>query len=952
MSEERLIKALEDLTEKIDDMSEKLGRGTKSKTSQVPGGKSGSNAKTPEEKALAAKTGELSKLAQLGVDTQKKSNRANKDQIDSIKDLTKAQKEAEEEQKKLERSMERAKDGFQSFGQALMSDKVNISSAFGQLGGVLTRSTGVLGKSIGGVASGVGFAIGAMQNFAENAKDMGTFADLGAFQVGSVRQAKILSGLGDSFIKVIEQSNGTFKALGGNSQDAVDNLSNLSRALRYGSGYLNSAMRKSLGTDLVKSVDKAARATAAMGLSQEDTANLSGSILASTMLNAKNEDDAKQKFVKAMAESVTSARGLSDAFGISAKSVLAAMAEFRKTQAGTVASLEGNVGADQMYALLKERIPNLSSDPAKMANIAMAMSEGNLSKAQYNISDNPEATQALQQIFGASRGTFSEKGFDVEQFNKNIEAQRGAIELEYASRKGQQGFNDKNAAPAIQMMALLRQRDIATGKIAPDKAAKDKLAGKSEADNIQTMNSLTAAIDSLRAVMIGLTAGVLALLGPVLSIALSGGIGGMLATKGLKGTLMSLIKMPGAIAMATAEFYKTSGGFKGMWESTKAFGSTVWDATSKFGKGMWDATKAFGSTVWDATSKFGKGMWESTKAMYANAGGVTGMLKSVKDFGMTLWQAGAKAVASLWTMAVTAYQTVVPALVAMARSAWASMAGGLGNLGKVLGPVAGAFGKIAPWLARVGGIFLTWGTKLLPILGGAFQILTGPIGWLIAGATLLYTFWDEIVDVSKSVWQGFTNLVSWLGTGAGAIWDAITTPFVALFDWLGAGASKIWDIITAPFTALFDWLGNSWLGKKMGFGDSTVSTKPDTSNGKVATLDQINAAKDALRYGNSNDMSDKGNVAGNGQIVKSITPVEFASISTPPSINSDFGKTSADADLAKAPNENSVLKDIASGLTPEAISQLMGYLSSMQNDLSAIRSNTKTDSFSAPVRLA
>lgn len=935
MSEERLIKALEDLTEKIDDMSEKLGRGTKSKTSQVPGGKSVSNAKTPEEKALAAKTGELSKLAQLGVDTQKKSNRANKDQIDSIKDLTKAQKEAEEEQKKLERSMELAKDGFLSFGQSLMSDKVNISSAFGQLGGVLTRGTGVLGKSIGGVASGVGFAIGAMQNFADAAKDMGTFADLGAFQVGSVRQAKILSGLGDSFIKVIEQSNGTFKALGGNSQEAVDNLSNLSRALRYGSGYLNSAMRKSLGTDLVKSVDKAARATAAMGLSQEDTANLSGSILASTMLNAKNEDDAKQKFVKAMAESVTSARGLSDAFGISAKSVLAAMAEFRKTQAGTVASLEGNLGADQMYALLKERIPNLSSDPAKMANIAMAMSEGNLAKAQYNISDNPEATQALQQIFGASRGTFSEKGFNVEQFNKNIEAQRSAIELEYASRKGQQGFNDKNAAPAIQMMALLRQRDIATGKIAPDKKAAEEQAGKSEADNIQTMNSLTAALESLRGVMIGLTAGVLALLGPVMAIALSGGIGGMLATKGIKGTLMSLIKMPGAIAMATAEFYKTSGGLKGMYESTKAFGKGLLDSAkamydSRGGlKGMWESTKAFGSTVWEATSKFGKGMWEATKAMYDSRGGITGILKSVKDFGMTLWQAGAQAAKSLWTMAVTAIQTVVPALVAMARSAWTSMLGGFGNLGKVLGPVAGAFGKIAPWLARVGGIFLTWGTKLLPILGGAFQILTGPIGWLIAGATLLYTFWDEIVDVSKSVWQGFTNLVSWLGTGAGAIWDAITTPFVALFDWLGAGATKIWDIITAPFTALFDWLGNSWLGKKMGFSDSTVSAKPDTAS--IQQLSQTTAA---------------------GQIVGSITPTEFSSISTPASINSDFGKTSADVEASNTANQANALKTASGTLTPEAISQLMGYLSSMQNDLSAIRSNTKTDSFSAPVRLA
>jgi hypothetical protein len=278
-------------------------------------------------------------------------------------------------------------------------------------------------------------------------------------------------------------------------------------------------------------------------------------------------------------------------------------------------------------------------------------------------------------------------------------------------------------------------------------------------------------------------------------------------------------------------------------------------------------------------------------------------------------------------MAVTAVQTVVPALIAMARSALSSVIGG--------------FGKIGPWLVRMVPMLAAFGSVLAGIgtaIGGVLAAITAPVWGIIAGvvavgAGVIY-FWDEIVDVSKSVWQGFTNLVSWLSTGADAIWD----------------------IITAPFTALFDWLGNSWLGKKMGYGDSNntnpVAVKKVSTDGKVATLDQTNAAKNALRYGNSNDMSDKANTVGNGQIVGSITPVEFSSITAPSAINSDFGKTSAGVDLAKAPNENNVLKEIAGGLTPEAISQLIGYLSSMQSDLSAIRSNTKTDSFSAPVRLS
>lgn len=518
--EQELIDALERLTDKINEMSGNLGRGNK--TSQVPG----ATPKTQQEKNAAKSFDALDKMHKEGVDTQKKSNKATEEQIDSTENLTKAQKDATKEQEKLEWSMKRAKEGFTNFGQSLFKEKTNFAESLGSLGHTLSRSYGVVGRSFGGMAIGVGYAIGAMQNFADNAKDMGNFADLSAFKVGSIRQAKLLSGLGDSFIKVIEQSNGTFKALGGTSQEAVDNLSNLSRGFRYGSSYLNSAMKKSLGTDLVKSVDKAARATAAMGLTTEDQANLEGSILASTMLNAKNEDDAKQKFVKAMAESVTSARGLSDAFGMSAKTVLAAMAEFRKTQAGTVAGLEGNKGADQLYAVLK-KFPSLGTDPGKLANLASAMAEGDMAKAQYAIGDNKEATQLMQQLFQASQGAVSKDGLNVEQFNKNIEGQRAEIDLMYASRKGQQGFNDKYAQSAVEAKAFLRERDIATGKIAPDKKAAEEKVGKSETDNIQAMNSLTAALESLRSVLVGLTATIIGLTGAVGAVILAGGVGAL-----------------------------------------------------------------------------------------------------------------------------------------------------------------------------------------------------------------------------------------------------------------------------------------------------------------------------------------------------------------------------------------------------------------------------------------
>ena len=110
---------------------------------------------------------------------------------------------------------------------------------------------------------------------------------------------------------------------------------------------------------------------------------------------------------------------------------------------------------------------------------------------------------------------------------------------------------------------------------------------------------------------------------------------------------------------------------------------------------------------------------------------------------------------SFFAMATTVLQTVIPALVAMARAAWASMAGGLGSIGKLgkyLAPVVAWFARLGPILGTIGGVLLNWGSKLLPLLGGAFEILSGPVGWLIGAATLLYTFWDDIVDVSKYVW--------------------------------------------------------------------------------------------------------------------------------------------------------------------------------------------------------
>jgi hypothetical protein len=1015
--EQDLINALERLTDKINEMSGNLGRGNKS--SQVPG------AKTSQEKDAAKSFDALDKMHQNGIKTQKESNKANEAQLDSTKDLTKAQRAATAEQEKLEWSMKRAKDGFQTFGQSLFREKTNFADSLGSLGNTLSRSYGVVGRTFGGIATGVGFAIGAMQNFADSAKDMGNFADLSAFKVGSIRQAKLLSGLGDSFIKAIEQSNGTFKALGGTSQDAVDNLSNLSRALRYGSGYLNSAMKKSLGTDLVKSVDKAARATAAMGLSQEDTANLSGSILASTMLNAKNEDDAKQKFVKAMAESVTSARNLSDAFGMSAKAVLAAMAEFRKTQAGTVAGLEGNKGADQLYAVLK-KFPSLGTDPAKLANVASAIAEGDMAKAQYNIRDNPEATQLLQQLFRAGQGAVGKEGLDVTQFNKNIEAQRGAIDLEYASRKSMQGYNDKYAQSAIEMQAFMRERDIATGKIAPDKKAAEEKAGSSETDNIQSMNSLTAALESLRGVMVGLTATIIGLTGAIGAVILAGGVGAIAAGgTGMLGKLGSAVggmttgKWNPMSANQGPQLPGKSGFMSTMSDRFAGVGGKVSDLGSKIGD---KASGAMGS-IGDFLGKLGEDKTVKGAGTLALLGGALALAAHGFDtFGKVTWEGMLKGTIALGGLILLA-RGIGEASTSMLKGAasiailgasllvsaigfktfnevnWDSIVKGAVALG-ILGTAASLLGKMsasiligsaaigvlgaAMWVAGKGfQTFndLDWGgiakgavalgvfAVAAGVMGGFLPVIAaGALAIALLGASLVVFGAGAMVAAKAS--QMFAESLVTIGSIDGANLIAVGAGLAAV----GAGmivftagmvAGTAGSVLTgimglfgakSPLERIKDFVPYadkiSILGvgiKAFGDGITAIAT-----NVASFDTDALGKLKDKLLEFAAAGSSDEVKLTAEylqsiGTSLGTITDLSgklpaMSSI-TSPGISTDIASS-------LSPGESIVGGNTGSSLTPEAIAQLMSYLSTMQSDLSAIRSNTKTDSYSPPVRLS
>jgi hypothetical protein len=82
--------------------------------------------------------------------------------------------------------------------------------------------------------------------------------------------------------------------------------------------------------------------------------------------------------------------------------------------------------------------------------------------------------------------------------------------------------------------------------------------------------------------------------------------------------------------------------------------------------------------------------------------------------------------------------------------------------------------------------------------------------------------------------------------------------------------------------------------------------------------------------------------------------IEISNIDMPSLNGLSIPQISTDG-IAGTPQQGNGLSNILNGnsaVTPEVISQLMSYLSSIENDLQAIRGNTKQSGYESPVKLA
>ena len=593
--------SLNNFYKKLEQLNSSTGRATNgTKHNTVPRSAKTNSSSTKEQVAYEKLLAKANKKIEAGIKLTEKEQQAVKDATVAQKNLTKEQKEAGNAQKYTNKALK-------DFGLGLIDKDADMGGVFKGLSGNLKYTGTTFGKVAGAIAFGVSYAIGGLQEFAKNAADMGAFADLSKFSVGSVTSIKLMSGLGGAFMKVIEDSQGGFKAFGANSQEAAENLSNLSRGLKYGSGYLNATLRKSLGTDLVNSVDRASNAAAAMGLGDEERAKLMGSIAQTATLAAKNEQDAQQRLVKQYGDTLDNTRKLSSAFGVSAKEILAAMAEFRKTTAGTYAGLEGNTGAQNLVPLIKAM--GIESDPEKISRIALALSRGEMGQAQANVTN--ASAMPLLEMLNRSIEAGGEGGNNTDAINKNLKGMTGELKQFSQDRSQYAATAPEYAAPGA-VAGVFAKRLETGGK---DEGA--EAPGTSEMNNTKSMNKLTAALESLRNFIIGLTAGVAILVGSIGAIAVSGGIFGALSTKGgLKNIFGSIFSKK----VDTATSGKSAmDGIKDWWASRKgassAAGGALADSASSIG-----SSGSMGKTLKELGGGAGKGIKDLVTGIGAGLG--------------------------------------------------------------------------------------------------------------------------------------------------------------------------------------------------------------------------------------------------------------------------------------------------------------------------------------------
>ena len=626
--EEELREAIGKLTDQISNMNKQTG--------SRPGGSRGSTA--PKADATASAMDKLKDGVQGTTSSLKKTAQSNEKLIQTSKKLNWEQRSQI--------------NGLKNFGKGLLDGSKKGKDSLDQLSGALTHSTGKVTKVLGAFAAGLGFAWGTLENFADAARGASGALNLGAVGVGLMQTQSMMSGLGKEFATVINESGGGFKLLGATTEDAVRNLSQMSRAVRNGSSMMGN-LTKEFGVS-AKAVDETAKLTAQLGLTEKDSASLMAASLDVARRSGATQETAMQTAIKSYAATAKTARGLSDQFGVSAKVIMQASMAFQKSIAGQRAAMLG-VGTDatEIQGVMGQMLGNLSQDQRDRASAAMAAGEiGQAIAIATEGKSGAEASATADMIRMISEANTGKGDGTVLQALKGME---NASMEQFASSRN---FRDQNMNAAAGIGAAFKRLSDDADTSGKDAKKKAEEGQTTEASNIKSLTQMSTAVDYAKGSFWGLVAGGVGLLGSFVSLAAAGsaaaiamgggGLTGMLGglSKGLNkitsGALGSVGKVGGAVSGATGGMLSKAKGFLGIGAGGASATQSVPGVPST--KGMQTAVgevKSLGKMIQDTLSGIGNGIAKLARGIGSSLSSIgTGISKLAKGIGRSLSSLG------------------------------------------------------------------------------------------------------------------------------------------------------------------------------------------------------------------------------------------------------------------------------------------------------------------------
>ncbi len=214
-------------------------------------------------------------------------------------------------------------------------------------------------------------------------------------------------------------------------------------------------------------------------------------------------------------------------------------------------------------------------------------------------------------------------------------------------------------------------------------------------------------------------------------------------------------------------------------------------------------------------------------AIYNSTGAAEGMSKEMQDNlqgRLTILKSSLEGVAlQLYDALQPAFEKIV-GVIQKAVSWFANLSPEMQKVIVIIGGLAAALG---PVLLILGTLISTVGTiiGLLPVLGTAFTVLTGPVGLIVAAiaaaiaiGVLLWKNWDKIKSKATEIWDAIKNFFAetWASIKAKIeeVWGIIATWLSEKWNWIKTTADTAWqaikDFIQTPIQTVADWLQSTW----------------------------------------------------------------------------------------------------------------------------------------------